>query len=167
VQSHSSLIQSRTDGLIHQGCIISQQNPHLIASLSLLTSHHVNGISSLYLSSLLTWSQLPTLLKLNSERLTASYCLLAAFLTNRNIEYVAPSHGLFLFARLVRHAKNAGDEKCFLDRLAIQGGIKVGHGRFYKGVEEQFGWARIRFSVKREEMLEALGRMDKVLRERG
>jgi DNA-binding transcriptional MocR family regulator len=107
------------------------------------------------------------LLKLNSERLTASYRLLADFLTKRDIEYIAPSHGLFLFARLARHARNAGDEKCFFDRLAVNGGIKIGHGRFYKGVEGQFGWARIRFSVKREEMLEALERLDKVLGARG
>jgi hypothetical protein len=108
------------------------------------------------------------LLKLNSERLTASYRLLAAFLTQRNIDFIAPSHGLFLFARLVKHASNAEDEKCFFDKLATtNGGVRVGHGRFYKGVEGQFGWARISFSVKREELLDALERMNKVLGERG
>jgi DNA-binding transcriptional MocR family regulator len=103
------------------------------------------------------------LLKLNSERLTASYNLLAIFLTQRNIEFIAPSHGLFLFARLAKTARNGEDEKGVFDRLALHAGVLVGHGRFYKGVEGQYGWARIRFSVTVDVMQDALERMGRVL----
>jgi aspartate/methionine/tyrosine aminotransferase len=149
-----------------QGCIISQQNAPLLSALSLLTTSHVNNIASLYLTTLLTWSQLPTLLKLNSERLTASYYLLAAFLSKWHIDFVPPSHGLFLWAKLAKGAKCAEDEKTLFEQLALDG-VKVGEGRGFKGVKGDYGWARIRFSVSGEVMREALARMDKVLSRRG
>jgi DNA-binding transcriptional MocR family regulator len=133
-----------------------------VSALSLLTTSHVTTISSLYLAQLLTWSQLPTLLKLNSERLTASYRLLAAFLTKHGVDFVAPSHGLFLWARMAKKARSAGDEQVFFKELSTCG-VKVGEGRFYKGVEGDYGWARIRFSIEQGLMTEALGKMDDVL----
>jgi len=42
-------------------------------------------------------------------------------------------------------------------------GVKVCGGSGFKGVEGEFGWARIRFSVEGETMRVALGRMEKVL----
>jgi DNA-binding transcriptional MocR family regulator len=125
----------------------------------------VNALASTYLTSLLTWSQLPTLLKLNSERLTTSYQLLADSLKKWNIEFIAPSHGLFLFARLAQGARSVADEKSFYDRLAI-GGVRVGEGRFYRGVEGEYGWARIRFSVPVDVMHQALARIEAVLAQR-
>jgi DNA-binding transcriptional MocR family regulator len=89
--------------------------------------------------------------------------MLAHFLTQRNIEFIAPSHGLFLFARLAKQARNSAEEKKVFDRLAGNGGVLVGHGRFYKGVEGQFGWARIRFSVHVDVMQDALERMENTL----
>jgi DNA-binding transcriptional MocR family regulator len=145
--------------------VISQQNPSLLSALSLLTTSHVTVLSSLYLTQLLTWSQLPTLLKLNSERLTASYRLLAAFLTKHGIDFVAPSHGLFLWAKMAKKAQSVGDEQVFFEELGSCG-VKVGEGRFYKGVEGDYGWARIRFSMNEGLMTEALGKMDGVLMRR-
>ena len=158
----TSLYLTAVSNINIQGCIVSQQNPQLLTALSLLTTNHVNTIASIYLSSLLTWSQLPTLLKLNSERLTTSYRLLAAFLRKWKIDFVTPTHGLFLFAKLARTARSAAEEKRFYDELAVRG-VLVGQGRFYKGVEGDFGWARIRFSVNAEMMSEALGRIEKGL----
>lgn len=97
--------------------------------MSILTSGHTNNIASIYLSTLLTWSQLPTLLSLNAERLTASYRLLADSLRKWGINFVTPTHGIFLFAKLAKNAKNAEDEKTFYDRLALHG-VKVGPGAF-------------------------------------
>jgi hypothetical protein len=122
-------------------------------------------MASTYLTSLLTWSQLPTLLALNSERLTTSYRLLADSLKKWNIDFIAPSHGHFLFARLAKGARSATDEKAFFDRLAI-GGVRVGEGRLYKGVEGEYGWARIRFSVEVQVMHKALARIEAVLAQR-
>jgi hypothetical protein len=69
---------------------------------------------------------------------------------------------LFLFAKLAK-ARNGAEEKAVFERLEREGGVRVGHGRFYKGVEGQFGWARIRFSVTTHVMRDALERMEGVL----
>lgn len=114
--------------------------------MALLTTNHTSNIAALYLSSLLTWKQLPTLLALNSERLSDSWQLLAQKLKQWDIRFIAPTHGIFVFAKLAKNARTANDEIAFFDRLAIKG-VRVGLGHFYKGVEGDFGWARIRFSI--------------------
>lgn len=149
-------------GGLRVGCLISQQNPQLRSAVALLTKNHTNSVASLYLSSLLNWSQLPTLLTLNSERLTASYNLLASSLRAWKIDFVTPTHGLFLFAKLAKKAKNASEEKTFYDKLALQG-VNVAQGRFFRGVEGDFGWARMRFSVERNVMETALLRIETFL----
>ncbi|KAF2715546.1 PLP-dependent transferase [Pleomassaria siparia CBS 279.74] len=148
------------------GCLISQQNPQLLAATSLTTTDHVSSIASLYLSSLLAWSQLPTLLALNSERLSDSYRLLAAALRQWKVDFILPTHGLFLFAKLAKDSKTARDETAFFDRLAMQG-IRVGHGQWYRGVEGDFGWARIRFSVDVDVMMRALSVFSTFLKSEG
>lgn len=130
--------------------------------MALLTTSHTNNISSLYLSSLLGWSQLPTLIALNSERLTESYQLLATALKEWSIDYITPTDGIFLFAKLAKNAKTVDDEIDFYNRLARHG-VLVGPGRFYKGVETDFGWARIRFSVRADHMRSALERISTFL----
>ncbi|KAH7350503.1 pyridoxal phosphate-dependent transferase [Pyrenochaeta sp. MPI-SDFR-AT-0127] len=95
-------------------------------------------------------------------RLTASYNLLASSLRAWKIDFVTPTHGLFLFAKLAKKAKNASEEKTFYDKLALQG-VNVAQGRFFRGVEGDFGWARMRFSVERNVMETALLRIETFL----
>jgi DNA-binding transcriptional MocR family regulator len=125
-----------------------------------LTSTHPSSISTLHLDSLLTWSQLPTLLALNSERLALSYNILASFLRRHNIDFVAPTHGLFLFARLAKKAVTVGDETSFYQELELRSGVKVAPGEAFKGVEKDVGWARVRFSISVEEMGEAVKKLE-------
>lgn len=96
---------------------------------------------------------------LNSERLTASYRLLAEFLRTWGIDFVTPTHGLFLFAKLAKSATSADDEKRFYDQLTLHG-LRVAPGRFQNGVEGDYGWARIRFSVSTDVMRDALKRLE-------
>jgi hypothetical protein len=128
----------------------------------MLTTPHVNNIATLYLSNLLSWPQLPTLLALSSARLTASYSILARLLTERNIDFVRPTDGIFLFARLGMKVKSAVEEKAFFNRLASQG-VRVRGGRLFNGVEWEFGWARVRFSVDGKVMQEAVQRIERFL----
>lgn len=130
--------------------------------MALLTTSHTNNIASLYLSSLLSWVQLPTLLALNSERLTESYRLLAGALQEWKVDFIPATDGIFLFAKLARRARTVDDEVEFYDRLALRG-VLVGPGRFYKGVETDFGWARIRFSISIDVMKTALERISTFL----
>ncbi|KAH7396693.1 pyridoxal phosphate-dependent transferase [Phaeosphaeria sp. MPI-PUGE-AT-0046c] len=99
-------------------------------------------------------------------RLSAAYSLLAAMLTKHAIEFIAPSHGLFLFARLGKHASTAAEEKVCFEALEREG-VRVGEGRFYRGVEGKFGWARVSFSLGPDVMREGMGRLDRFLEKRG
>jgi DNA-binding transcriptional MocR family regulator len=76
---------------------------------------------------------------------------------------VPPSHGLFVWARLAKGARCAGDEKRFFEDLLARTGVKVGEGRFYRGAEGEFGWARLRFSMPEAEMRDAVARMEGVM----
>lgn len=145
-----------------KGCLISQQNPQLCSAMTMLTAGHTNNIASLYLTSLLTWSQLPTILALTSERLTNSYRMLAAALQQWNIDFITPTHGIFLFAKLGMKVRSVVEEKAFFNRLSVQG-VRVSPGRFYNGVEYEYGWARVRFSVSTEVMQEAIERIGRFL----
>ncbi|OAK96326.1 PLP-dependent transferase [Phaeosphaeriaceae sp. SRC1lsM3a] len=99
-------------------------------------------------------------------RLSTSYALLAALLTKYSIEFIAPSHGLFLFARLAKHASTAEEEAAFFEELRREAGIKVGEGRYYKGVEGKYGWGRVTFSLAPEVLQQALERLEAFLEKR-
>ena len=103
---------------------------------------------------------------MNSERLTASYALLVAALKKWDVPFVTPTHGLFVFARLGKTVGSAVEEKAFFNRLAVQG-VRVGHGRLYCGVELEFGWARLRFAVRAEQMRDAVARIERFLEREG
>ncbi|EAT78170.2 hypothetical protein SNOG_14299, partial [Parastagonospora nodorum SN15] len=82
--------------------------------------------------------------------------LLTNSLAKWNIEFITPSHGVFVFAKLAKCAKSAADEEKFYDKLA-KAGVRVGEGRLYKGVEGEYGWARICFSLPVDVLQTALG----------
>ncbi|UPX15483.1 uncharacterized protein EKO05_0005929 [Ascochyta rabiei] len=137
------------------GCFVSQQNPELVKAVAFLTATHTNTIASLYLSRLLSLPQLSSLLTLNSERLTTSYRLLAECLRNLKIHFVEPTHGLFLFAKLTNDLSTLEEEKSYFDRLTAAG-LKVSPGRLYRGVDGEFGWARIRFCIAEDVMTKTI-----------
>ncbi|KAF1970817.1 PLP-dependent transferase [Bimuria novae-zelandiae CBS 107.79] len=141
------------------GCLVSQQNPQLLTAMSMVTWGHANNLACLYLSNLLTWTKLGTLLTLNSSRLTASYRLLANVLQQLDVKFITPTDGIFLFAKLAKHAQSIEDEQEFYARLAQQG-VRTSPGTLYKGVDKEFGWTRIRFSIPVKTMEVALERIE-------
>ncbi|KAF2187328.1 PLP-dependent transferase [Zopfia rhizophila CBS 207.26] len=140
------------------GCMISQSNPQLRMAVSAITYAHSNNIGTLYLTSLLNWSKLPTLIALNSERLTESYRLLAEAFEKWNIEFIPPTEGLFLFAKLAKDVKTVEEETSFFSRLTGHG-IRVSPGRLYNGLHTELGWARMKFSVPADVMAAALAKL--------
>lgn len=72
--------------------------------------------------------------------------MLARAFQQWNIEFVTPTDGIFVFAKLARNARTFKDEAAAFERLAEQG-VVVSPGRFFHGVETDLGWARIRFSI--------------------
>lgn len=58
--------------------------------------------------------------------------------------------------------KSVVEEKAYFNRLAVQG-VRVNPGRFFGGVELEYGWARIRVSVPTDVMKTALERIEAFL----
>jgi DNA-binding transcriptional MocR family regulator len=79
-----------------------------------------------------------------------------------NVEFVTPSHGLFLFAKLAKGVRSAEEEKRFFDGLAVKG-VKVAQGTWFRGVDGEFGWARVGFAVASRELDVAIRRLGEVL----
>lgn len=76
-----------------------------------------------------------------------------------------PSHGLFLFARLARKAGTEKDEERFYHELAVRG-VVVARGTPFKGVDKDFGWARLRFSIPVAQMEDAVRKIELFLEKR-
>ncbi|KAF1836168.1 PLP-dependent transferase [Decorospora gaudefroyi] len=148
------------------GCLITQQNPTLHTLLALSTTPP-STLSTLYLTHLLTWPYLPTLLALARERLSTSYHLLASFLRAAHIDFVPPTHGLVLFAKLGAGVRGAEQEAAFFEDLGARGGVRVAQGRWFREGEKEFGWCRVRFSVEERVMGVAVARLGKFLESRG
>ena len=139
--------------------MVSQQNTPLLSSLA-LTATHPSSLSTIYLTSLLTSSFLPSFLTLNISRLSTSYNMLASFLRRRDIETVVPTHGPFFAAKLAKKTRTGEEENAFWRELEGRGGIKVAPGRAFNGVEKDGGWARVNFAVREEVMQEVVGKLE-------
>jgi aspartate/methionine/tyrosine aminotransferase len=134
-----------------------------------LMSTHPSSLSTLYLTPLLSHSTLSSFLSLNTQRLSASYNVLASFLQRHDIDFVVPTHGLFLFARLARKLASGSveEEDAVWRELEERVGVKVAPGRGFNGVEKDAGWARIRFSVGVGVMEEAVKKLEKYFAKSG
>jgi DNA-binding transcriptional MocR family regulator len=75
-----------------------------------------------------------------------------------DVTFVTPTDGIFVFAKLAKHAQSIEEEQDFFTRLAQQG-IYLGPGNMFNGVDKDFGWARIRFSIPAKVMEVALERI--------
>ncbi|KAL6712143.1 hypothetical protein ACN47E_000020 [Coniothyrium glycines] len=144
------------------GCILTQSSPPLLAAVSLLATPP-STLSASLLAPLLAWPLLPTLLALNASRLTARYALLSSFLAARDIEFITPTHGLFVAARLARGVKSVREEAQWFDALERDEGVRVARGSGFRGTDGEFGWGRVRFSCGEEELRRAVEGMGRFL----
>ncbi|KAF2036608.1 PLP-dependent transferase [Setomelanomma holmii] len=99
-------------------------------------------------------------------RLTTSYNLLAALLHECDIDFITPTHGLFLWAKIAQGARSKKEEQSVFDDLKYAG-VRVGRGMIEKGLESDYGWARLRFSMPEAEMRKACGRIETCISKRG
>jgi histidinol-phosphate/aromatic aminotransferase/cobyric acid decarboxylase-like protein len=148
----------------NKGCIVSQQNPHLITALSHLCAQPPS-FATLNLISLLNWAQLPTLFALKMERLTQSYNILAAAFRRHDVCFIKPTHGIFVLAKLTKEARTEEDERRFYEELAKRG-VRVAYGTEHRGVQNDFGWCRIRYGVSVEVVSRAVQIIERFLEKR-
>ena len=130
--------------------------------LALASNTTTSSLSSIFVSSLLTSSEVPKLLQLNSERLGKAYAALTRVLQKHKIHYVPACQGLYLFARISPDATSWDEESVAIAKFR-DAGVLISGGRGYHGPESEKGWARIGFAIEQQSMEEALRRIDKCL----
>lgn len=118
-------------------------------------------LSSIYFTGILTSSELPSLMRLNAERLTKSYQILVQALERWDVEYIPSSAGLLLFVKVLKNATNWEEEADMVERIK-KGGVLVAPGKRYN-VDGEVGWIRLLFAVPEGIMREAIKRIGKVL----
>lgn len=69
---------------------------------------------------------------------------------------------MFIFAKLVPHAKSWDDELAMIVKLK-EAGVSVSGGQGYHVMEEDKGWARLAFALNTDQLREALKRIDSIL----
>ncbi|KIA75383.1 1-aminocyclopropane-1-carboxylate synthase [Aspergillus ustus] len=146
---------------IHMGCVVSQANPNLILALQLPTSTEVSALTTLCTTALLTSPTLAELVRVNRERLGASYKAITNVLQAHRVQYIPATAGLFVFARLKPNA-TAKDETDFQQRLRITG-IVVSPGQAYHIGPENRGWYRLTFALPPAQLQQALAILDQCL----
>lgn len=130
--------------------------------LALASNFQISSLSAIFASSLLSSPELPELLALNSSRLSEAYTTVTSFLKQHNIEYIPANAGMFIFAKLVPHAKSWDDEFAMIAKLK-EAGVSVSGGQGYHVMEKDKGWARLAFALNTSQLREALNRIDGVL----
>lgn len=146
-----------------QGCTVTQRNKELAVGLALAANTQTSSLSAIVVRELLLSPKLPALLTLNSERLGNAYWMITNFFKQQGIPYYPCNAGIFIFAKLAPDADTWEDEELVVGRLR-EAGVSVSSGRNYHGPESAKGWMRVGFAVEIEQLIEALQRMEKVLR---
>jgi aspartate/methionine/tyrosine aminotransferase len=133
----------------------------MAVGLALAAMAQISSLSTAFATALLNSQQLPSLIALNSQRLSVAYATLTDFLKNHEISYVPCNAGIYVFARMAPDAQSWEEEALMAKRLA-EAGVLISPGRAYHGPESEKGWMRVGFAVQPSDLAEALRRMKTV-----
>lgn len=144
------------------GCVVSQANDAVRASIGLMTTTQVSSLAALVTAELLEHPHLPWLIGLNSQRLAAAYDHVTTWLNKHEFPFIPATAGVYVLARLAPHAKTWAQESEVVAKLKAVG-VLVSPGRSFHLRENQKGWCRIVIAVKPDILHEALRRMERAL----
>jgi gliotoxin/aspirochlorine biosynthesis aminotransferase len=145
-----------------KGCIITQSNPSLRTGIALLNSTTVSSLPTLATTAILTSPRLPNLLALNRARLASSFAILRSYLLRWDVEFITPTAGLYVFAKLGKDVGTEQEENEMVEKLKREGVLVLGGKQFKAGVEGR-GWVRIGFCVGEGMLKEGLERVERCL----
>ena len=116
-------------------------------------------LTSIYVRSLLGSPSLPDLVLLNRQRLAAANERLEQVLNRCGIEFIEPSAGLYVFARIAPNA-SSWEEEAEAVTILRKAGVQVNPGKTFSA---EPGWARITFALPDGALTEALTRLEEGL----
>ncbi|KAI1176305.1 1-aminocyclopropane-1-carboxylate synthase 7 [Nemania sp. FL0916] len=144
------------------GFCITQANRALQVGLALAANTQISSLTALFTRALLISPKLPALLKINAAKLSEAYRTMTDFFECHGIEYLPVSHGPFVFAKVVANAISWEDEALAV-ACCKEAGVVISSGKAYHIIENEKGWARLTFAIKRDQLDEALRRLERGL----
>lgn len=133
----------------------------MAVGLALAAMCQISALSTIFVTALLKSPQLPSLIQMNSQRLSTAYITLTDFFKKHQISYIPCNAGIYVFAKMARDAKSWEDEALVAQKLA-EAGVLVSPGKAYHGPEDEKGWMRVGFAVPPSDLAKALQRMERV-----
>jgi len=119
----------------------------------------MSSLTAIFTATLLTSPHLPSLLETNALRLAEAYESITSLLKRLGIKYVPVSHGPFVFAKIVPGAVTWEEESRAV-ACCKEAGVVISAGKGYHIIEEEKGWARLTFAFKKDQLNEALRRIE-------
>ncbi|KAJ4357162.1 uncharacterized protein N0V89_001737 [Didymosphaeria variabile] len=144
------------------GCTVTQFNEEMAVALALAANTQISALSTIFVTNLLTSPKLPSLIALNSQRLSIAYQKLTSFFKENQIPYIPCNAGLYVFAKMATKA-TSWDEESDVVGLLKGAGVLVSPGKAYHGPEKEKGWMRVGFSVKDTDLEKAIQRIRRVV----
>ncbi|KAF4542001.1 PLP-dependent transferase [Lasiodiplodia theobromae] len=146
---------------LRMGFVVTQAHPELRYSLSVLNFARFSNAASWVATRLLgDLPEVQRLVDVNRSRLRTAATLAVRFLDFHDLPFYQPAAGLYVWARLGPPGCSWEDEARLLAEFAAAG-VFVGAGGEYSSPEP--GWFRLTFAIPRDELVEALRRIERVL----
>ncbi|KAL4745002.1 pyridoxal phosphate-dependent transferase [Aspergillus terricola var. indicus] len=144
------------------GCLVSQANVEICASVGLMTTAQISSLSSLATSGLLQHPDLSRLMSLNLQRLAEAYTHVTAWLTRHGFPYIPATAGVYILARLAPQVTDWEQEAQVQAKIKAAG-VMLASGRSFHLRAEQKGWFRIIIAVQPDVLEKALKSLEKAL----
>jgi hypothetical protein len=126
--------------------------------MALLNTTTMSTLTTLFTTAILTSRRLPALISLNTARLTSSFAILHSYLQRWDVEFIPPTVGLYVFAKLGKQIMTEEEEDVMMRRIKGVGVLVAGGNEFKMG-DLGAGWVRITFSVPEGVLVEGLRRL--------
>ncbi|KAL4767463.1 PLP-dependent transferase [Aspergillus nidulans var. acristatus] len=144
------------------GCLVSQANVAICASVGLMTTTQISSLSSLATAGLLQHPDLSRLMSLNLQRLGEAYKHVTAWLTRHGFPYIPATAGIYILAQLAPQVTDWEQEAQVQARIKAAG-VMLASGRSFHFFAEQKGWFRIIIAVQHDVLEKALKSLEKAL----
>ncbi|KAL4756578.1 aminotransferase gliI [Aspergillus foveolatus] len=144
------------------GCLVSQANVEICASVGLMTTTQISSLSSLATAGLLQHPDLSRLMSLNLERLAEAYTHVTSWLTRHGFPYIPATAGVYILARLAPQVTDWEQEAQVQAKIKAAG-VMLASGRSFHLCAEQKGWFRIIIAVQPDVLEKALKSLEKAL----
>jgi aspartate/methionine/tyrosine aminotransferase len=138
--------------------MVTQDNKLMAVGAALAANTQMSSLSAIATKRLLESPNLPSLFKLNRERLAEAYKKITSFFVSCGIEFFPVTAGLYVFARLAPEARTWEDEAATIARIK-DAGVLISPGKAYHVPEKEKGWARITFAVEPADLEKAIDAM--------